>query len=578
MPERTIRTLSLLILGMILVGPACQRSASPTLSPTILASPPATSSSGQIYYIRPDGGSYEECDGLSEAPYPGQGTRQACAWNHPFQALPPGGVARIAGGDTLILVAGSYKMGYGAPGAENCDVEASYDCHLSPLPSGPDPDHPTRLLGAGWDGGCKSPPEFWGAGRPWFLVNLTDSSNVEVSCLEITDHSSCIEDHLSPTGGSPYTCQRDTPPYGDWAATGLYAEDSSHVLLKDLNIHGLANTGIRAGRLVDWTVENVRIIGNGWAGWDGDIDGEDANSGDLIFREWRVEWNGCGETYPKGEHLGCWGQEAGGDGDGVGTGTTGGHWIIEDSAFLYNTSDGLDLLYARQPGTIVEIRRTIAAGNDGNQIKLTAAQAIIENSVLVGNCGFFDGYPYWNKDDTCRASGDALVLVAQPGASFELLNSTLTGEGNCLMIAGCALDRSCDGSERIKVQNTLFQGQKVFFDPEADVCLAWYDDESNPPLPANPFAVEHSLITGVRFGNITPCSNASNLCVESAGLTDSSLEAFDGHLQAGSLAIDAGAPDGASADDYEGRSRDAKPDIGAFEWLSPSGWWNTFKS
>ena len=70
-----------------------------------------------------------------------------------------------------------------------------------------------------------------------------------------------------------------------------------------------------------------------------------ANAGTLTFRHWTVEWNGCGETYPGGEPTGCWAQEAGGYGDGVGTGETGGDWIIEDSAFLHNTSDGLDLLY-----------------------------------------------------------------------------------------------------------------------------------------------------------------------------------------------------------------------------------------
>ncbi len=91
----------------------------------------------------------------------------------------------------------------------------------------------------------------------------------------------------------------DAPPYGDWAATGIYAEDSANVLLKDLNIHGLANNGILAGRLTDWTVENVRLVGNGLAGWNFDLVGdgsESENHGTLTFRHWLVEWNGCGET------------------------------------------------------------------------------------------------------------------------------------------------------------------------------------------------------------------------------------------------------------------------------------------
>ena len=40
-----------------------------------------------------------ECTGLRNAPYPGSGTDQPCAWDHPFRALPPNSAARIAGGD-----------------------------------------------------------------------------------------------------------------------------------------------------------------------------------------------------------------------------------------------------------------------------------------------------------------------------------------------------------------------------------------------------------------------------------------------------------------------------------------------
>ncbi|HDH10179.1 MAG TPA: hypothetical protein ENF84_04485, partial [Chloroflexi bacterium] len=91
---------------------------------------------GTTYYIRPDGGSPEQCTGLVDAPYPGQGLNQPCAWDHPFRALPPGGTPRIQGGDTLIIAPGSYMMGYGAPGADNCDSAYPWDCHIPPIPSG----------------------------------------------------------------------------------------------------------------------------------------------------------------------------------------------------------------------------------------------------------------------------------------------------------------------------------------------------------------------------------------------------------------------------------------------------------
>jgi hypothetical protein len=352
----------------------------------------------------------------------------------------------------------------------------------------------------------------------------------------------------------------------------MYAEDSANVHMQDINIHGLANNGVLAGRLTDWTVENVDVLGNGLAGWNGDIEGEDAYSGTLTFRHWLVAWNGCGETYPDGQHIGCWGQEAGGYGDGVGIGTTGGHWIIEDSAILNNTSDGLDLLYARLPGAIIEIRRTIAEGNDGNQLKMSASQANIENTIVVSSCGHFNGMPYWNNDDDCRANGDALALFLQPGGTAKVVNTTITGEGGCLIIAGCALDQTCDGTEQVLVSNTLFQGQKIFYTPEEDTCFAWYDDESSLPLPANPFVVVYSLITGVKFGNVTPCPGNNNLCEVPSGVAKVVLDSFDAHLIAGSMAIDAGTADKAPAVDYANRPRDAKPDIGAYERQHASSW------
>jgi len=539
-------------------------SAPPTvtpMSPTVLT--------GTVYHVRPDGGSPEQCIGLADAPYPGSGTGQPCAWDHPFRALPPRGTARIAGGDALVIGAGSYKMGYGAPGAETCENEASYDCLMSPVPSGPDASHPTRILGAGWDTGCASPPELWGSGRPWFVFNMTDSGNVQVACLEITDHSSCIEDHAAAAGGSEYTCRRDTLPYGDWAATGLYAEDSANVVLKDLNIHGLANNGVLAGRLTDWTVENVRVAGNGLAGWNTDLVGDGSNSenhGTFHFRHWTVEWNGCGETYPDEKHLACWGQEAGGYGDGAGFGgTTGGTYVIEDSAFLHNTSDGLDMLYVRLPGSTIEIRRTISAGNDGNQIKLTAERAVLENVVIVSNCGAFHGMRYWNNGDDCRAGGDALALFLQPGGQMEVRNATITGQGSTLMIAGCALGKECKGKETVRVNNTLFQGQKVFWNSDEDVVFAWYDDESSPPMAKNPFVVQGSLITGARFGNVTPCPGTGNLCDVASGLTDPSIEHFDPMPRADSPAVDAGLAAEAPPDDFTGQPRDSHPDIGAYE-------------
>jgi len=187
----------------------------PFIAP-ILFAPLWTSARAQgsiTWYVRPDGGSTDQCTGRVNAPYPGSGTAQPCAWDHPFRALPPGGSPRISGGDTLIIATGSYMMGYGAPGADNCEAGGTWECFTPPIPSGPNQASPTRILGAGWDTGCARPPQLWGTERANFVLNLTGSNNVEVTCLEITDHSGCVEFHT--TGN--LACQRDTPPFGPWA-------------------------------------------------------------------------------------------------------------------------------------------------------------------------------------------------------------------------------------------------------------------------------------------------------------------------------------------------------------------------
>lgn len=509
--------------------------------------PEAQTTTATTYYVRPDGGSPNQCTGLVNAPYPGSGTNQPCAWDHPFRALPPGGTPRIAGGDTLIIGSGSYMMGYGAPGADNCDSTYPWDCYMPPIPSGPSASNPTRILGIG-----VTPPELWGTERTYIILNLTDSSNVEIAWLEITDHSGCVEFH---TGG--LACKRDSYPYGPWAAIGLYAEDSANVHLQDLNIHGLAHTGIQAGRLTDWTVENVRIAGNGWVGWDGDISGNDSNAGTLLFRRWTVEWNGCGETYPGQQPTGCWAQTAGGYGDGVGTGLTGGRWIIEDSKFLRNTSDGLDLLYVQEPGSRIEIRRTRAEGNAGNQIK-TTGPTVVENSIIVGNCGYFDGQPFTYNVDNCRALGSALALNLKLGDQDTVINNTLTSEGDCLVTVECY--GTCDGSESVLMRNNIFQGQTDFLQPWENTCLTW-----SGGFPRDPLDIDYSVINEVKDDL---CPGPNDICRLPPGLVNSSIDAFDAHLLSNSPAIDAGTTSGAPADDFDGRPRDAQPDIGAYEFAT----------
>lgn len=521
------------------------------------------------YYVRSDGGNPDQCTGLTDEPYPGSGVGHDCAWDHPFRALPPAGTPRIAGGDTLIIAPGEYMMGYNAPGADNCEPDYPWECHMLPIPSGPSPADPTRILGAGWDAGCPHPPQLWGAERSSYVLNLTGSSNVEIACLEITDHSDCVEGH---TGG--LACKRDSYPFGGWAAVGVYAADSAHVYLRNLNIHGLAVTGVNAGRLEDWIIEDVRIAGNGWAGWDGDIRGNDSNTGRLIFRRWTVEWNGCGETHPGGQPTGCWAQTAGGYGDGVGTGATGGDWIIEDSTFRHNTSDGLDLLYHSLGGSVT-LDRVRAEGNAGNQVKITG-QATITNSVLVGNCAFFEGQSFTHNVDPCRALGNTLAIVYTGGEQVSILNSTFYGQGDGLVSGGPRDGYLCDGTETLTARNNVFLGDTDYFGSPDEITFLFYQEGCGDLVLDSDFNVVYDA-KNIECGAGSDYVNSgdNDICADPQLEGPFSGDAYGMMLTSSSPAIDNGENGICPAGDYRGAARPvdgdrdgvAVCDMGAYEWL-----------
>jgi len=427
------------------------------------------------YYVRTDGGTAEQCTGLANAAYPGTGTGQACAWSSPMIALPPppgyGQVAtpRIQGGDTLKIAHGSYMIGYGAPGTGSCNTGMAYACTMAAVPSGTTAA-PTRILGD-----CAAPPEFWGTQRASTILNLNGSSNVEVGCVEVTDHHACIENHCQMSGtcaGEINRCQRDTYPYGTWAENGLTAADSHDVYLHDLTIHGMGNAGTRVGRLTDWTMERVRIHANGFGGWDNDIrngqpTADTGNHGTILFRDSEISFNGCAERYPSTEVYGCWGQNEGGYGDGLGAGPTGGNWVFENVHVHHNTQDGLDLLYADGNGSIT-MDRVLADGNAGNQLK-TAGATAITNSIIVGNCAYFShagniGVGNMRDSDSCRAGGDAIAML--PGndigpagtntnhvVTLTLKNNTVTSEGNGLVM----LSRG-NAASTVNITSNVFNG------------------------------------------------------------------------------------------------------------------------
>lgn len=472
-----------------------------------------TVSAATTYYVRSDGGTAAQCTGKADAPYSGNGSGRACAWAHPFIALPPSSpehrlAPRIAGGDTLVIGPGSYMMGVGATPEGSPEMSACFggyatDCRMQPLPPGPDAQHKTRLLGAGWDEGCKKPPTLWGTRGEYVIVDLARSSNSVVGCLELTDRSACIQNHcrLDNCTGGAQQIDRCPDNEGTWARTGLMATDAENVELFDLNIHGLSQ-GVHAGRIKDWNVERVRLWANSFAGWNADVSNDGTasanNAGTLRFRQLEIAWSGCSERYPSGEIYGCWGQQEGGYGDGFSTGRSGGRWIFEDSHIHHNTQDGLDLLYLDASGSVV-MRRVRAEANAGNQLKASGDVTIVD-SVVDGNCAAFRGVGNMQEGDQCRADGGAIAIALMDGKRSTVERTQVSGEGGCLIVG------SGGGKEAVLVlRDNVLTGRPRWDDKNALAC-GYYLYESGGRVEAS----------GNRISNVKTSSMLREGCANQA--------------------------------------------------------------
>jgi hypothetical protein len=462
------------------------------------------------YFIHPEGGDIEHCNGLSTQPYSQNIEDQACALKHIFELLgPEQNTVNINGGDIITLLNNSdgsqaeYRMGHHDDYTSgNCSTSWAYGCNLPSLPAGT-ADKPTIIRGEGWSNGCVIPPQLWGSNRAARIFSLINTQNVELSCLEITDHSSCVGAHGFPDESK--ICDRSTPYTKLFADTGIYMEDSSDITLTDVTVKGLS-TGISAGRVSDITLLRTHLFANSSAGWNGDIYGDDDSvSGTILFKNSAITFSGCGLVYnpgasDHGEPHACARQDIGGYGDGIGTGETGGTWIFDNSQILYNNSDGIDLLYHHGEGDII-VKNSRIEGNGGNQVKVTGNTQLI-NNVIISNCG-------WNsrqaaslgaEGTNCRAGGAALSISwAHPDDKAVLLNNTVISEGDCIMGTG---DRTEIGAQNqgLYIVNNIFYGLTDYRQEWENSCLLYRSA-------THPYKQIHNNVIHQVKGYESPCEN-----------------------------------------------------------------------
>jgi hypothetical protein len=492
------------------------------------------------WYIRSDGGDLKQCTGQADVAYVAGGTN-ACALNDVRLLAFPGiggyaltGKWIVQGGDTIHIGAGQFRVGYNGPGPNDHNGLASagnpFASALPPVPSGT-AGNPTRIIGAG-----VALTQLYGGYGAGSVLNLSGSSYVEISNLELTDHAQCTR-----VGGgyaAPVVGCSSSYPLDDYAANGISTNATTHdIKLSNLNIHGFTSDGIRGpiGGLI--TVDHVRIGFNGSAGWDFD-DGQGTKSTEdaLVAASYlTIEGSGCNEEYPI-VHAGfpafsCFDQSSGGYGDAVGTPNTPLSVTCDHCTFRYNTQDALDLLHSAD--SAIKVTSSTSYGNMGQQWKLGAMTTVdFEGNTTVHNCSRMSapiaGNTTYNKylSNFCRAAGDGFAIGTRDGGSYIFRNNSFAGYG------ATTYDMNCGGTGNIVFQNNLHIGYKQPVTGGQLPGIFYYGPGCSD---ASFKARDHNIYFNMRTSPSDGVNTDPHIAVEPAWVDETSLDAIDFHLTSASV-------------------------------------------
>lgn len=557
-----------------------------SIAPLVLLIALTTSTSyGTTWYIRPDGGTRHstnvrrgQCDGQADAPYPGKGSNQHCAFND-YRYLYSDGTYNnkawvISGGDTVIVRGGPWRVGQNGPKPRDFfgnDPGDPYGAFNPTIPSGT-PDQHTRILGEHY-AQCAAKTQLFGGYAVAAVLNLKGAQYVDVQCLEITDHAQCTR---VGTPAYPSACNSGYP-LSDYAGSGLLTDAHTHdVVLQDLDIHGLTSRAVIGAIDGLITVTRVRMASNGAAGWDfDDGNGIPSLNGQVNASYLTVEWNGCNEEYPIAHAhpaISCYDDNSAGYGDGIGTPNMPLDFTCDHCTFRYNTQDGLDLLHVS--GSQITVTNSASYGNMGQQYKFgPMSNVVLRNSVTIANCrrmaAPFAGAPgTYNRylSDFCRAEdGIALNLAENGTVIFE--NNSFAGYVATMFDVGCPA-ANCRHSKIVFRNNVVLGYSNPAYNSGLSPGLFYFGEGAGA---ANFSTRSNNLYFATRDLRC-PTGYANEKCadpqflVEPACKTEQDLDNLDFHPGSGSPLIHAGTPIPEIRTDYAGAARDPQGyDVGAFQ-------------
>ena len=427
-------------------------------------------------------------------------------------ATPGYGSRQLAPGDTLIIRGGRYTL-------------REYDADIITPPSG------TASAWITIRGEEGHRPVLAGRDNLLTAINLSGVQYVRIQNLEITHDDTASGEAL-------------------WFREGveILGAPAAHIVLQDLYIHHIDEFGMNIQDVEDLQILNCRIEYCGFGALGGPA-GEHGGWRNVTIRGCSLSWSG---------HY-----YQGGDGsdrpydrpDGFGIEPSQGPILIEDTVAEHNYGDGLD---SKAAHTV--IRRCVVANNSCDGVKVWADGSRMENTLIYGRG---DGDP-----EPSPWAAIVIDQVEQAGVRFQIVNVTVddTVGQNYLMY----VQYNNPVPVQVTVRNTVFSGRG----PE---CPIYVHGNSTLVADHNLFYLpQHETVLTQGETTYTCASIASlgtgNLCGDPRFVHPAWGEPGDYHMQAGSPAIDAGTADGAPAVDLENRPRDARPDIGAYEYRPSAAW------
>jgi hypothetical protein len=582
---------------------------------------------GTTWFVRPDGGTrYDasvsdgQCNGKYDAPYPGSGVNQNCAFNDIRYLWDDGNYGNwgwiIAGGDTVVIRGCAAAVDQQNPDAPHCRIgwdtangpgslgwcagaQSNNSCYNPTIPPGTATHH-TRILGACAYGtySCNSGTaiqkanltQLFGGFGVGSVIGLQSTQYVDIEGLELTTHNGACSRVGAPS--YPRGCNSGVP-LDDYASQGITTDNkTANVLLQDVYVHGMSSNGLFGPIGGAIAMTRVQVNFNAFAGWNFDdgSDTPDAAGSSINASYVTMMGNGCMEEYPivhtQYPALSCWDASSGGFGDSwSGQDTELDSFVCDHCVDNYNTKDAFI-----GPHTNIKnltITNSEAIGNMGQSWKwgsYPGGAVTFENNLTVGDCfrmseqlpgaaqNFNESTGVGGSylSEYCRAAGMVFGVIAAPNSTWTVAGNTIVSYQPSIFVLNCTTAGAC-GTAKINFRDNLVLGYTTatnYFPGASGEAPGLYYllDNSITYNSAN------SLEFGIRDGD--NCGSNGIICsdpllvdepLQGSVPPETTLDNFNFNVMPGSPAVHAGVAVPGLVTDFNGVTRPDPPSIGALE-------------